>query len=286
MIRGDMIREGRRVVNHAALLVLVLGSACCSTYSGPLAEDLEARLTLLDQAPEVGGTFRFRVEMTNRGTTRYLYGHQRVRPNPVLEIRTPAGEVETFRGGTLSTHREGPLSINPGESVVLFESLDVAREFDIGRPGRYRVQFVGGGVAVAKEAEVSRFPPYDPQGNPRVGLSSLRVISNKIWVEVGPGDYFDKEALRNLLAPALPEFWTLGDEMSSSLEGRESRMVLTRWFSLQEMVSIPVRFAERSPGADYVEIGEFRTRKVWLGVSPDARKSFAEIRPFLLWALR
>ena len=63
-------------------------------------------------------------------------------------IKDENGRVMPYTAGPFQTGgAEKP--IRPGASVVLFASLDIAKQYDIKKPGRYQVQFSGRGLVVS-----------------------------------------------------------------------------------------------------------------------------------------
>lgn len=276
-----MIREGPKGVNQTAALLLTLVLGCSSRGEAPVAEDLEARLSLVDPEPEVGRPFRVRLEMTNRGENTYLYDDEKVKLARVLEVRAVDGPSVRYLGWSWSIGEGGPRRLRPGETVTLYEEIDVSQEHEVNRPGAYTVQFIGGGVSLAREHELEFFPPGDPNGSPLLAISRHRLVSNKLRVNVGPGDSIDREVLRATLSPLLPEPWSIGPQVTVRLHGRTSSLTLTRWGSLREVVSAPLRLAEVSPGPDHELVGEFRGRKLWIEVTSRARAAVEEIRPTL-----
>jgi len=267
-----MIREHRRVVNHAAALLLFAG---CWAPPGSRefvpAPGLEARLTLLDTSPKLSGRFRVRLELSNRGSTTYRYDSQQVDVNDSLVVRGPAGPA-TYIYGSYQT-LGNPKDLKPGETVLLFDELDVARQYSVAREGRYTVQWAGRGLSLARKDAL--VPPEEQM----LWTSPLYVVSNIVDVVVAPGELSDLDALAALLVPVLPRPW----ELTCAEYGTPERHVLlTRTAALKvDLLRADVRLGERpAPSAELV--GEFRGKKVWL-VSPPA--AVDEIKPALRKAL-
>lgn len=154
---------------------------------GPIYNGIKTRLIPLQQEYILEQPIKFRLEMTNVGSQSVLYDDQQVDVNNPLIVKGPDGKETPYIAGSVQT-LGGPKPINPAEVVILFDGLDVASQYYIGKAGQYTVQFRGGDRAFG---EID-FPK-----------------SNVVEIGVKSGKPTKALILTGRLLDILPEGWTL-----------------------------------------------------------------------------
>jgi hypothetical protein len=101
------------------------------------------------------------------------YDDQQVDVNASMIIKDEDGRVMAYTAGPVQTVG-GERPIKAGERVVLFASLDIARQYDMKKAGKYQVQFSGHGLMVG-----------DAIGS-KNGVARRRFPSNTVEIEVKP----------------------------------------------------------------------------------------------------
>jgi hypothetical protein len=139
----------------------------------PKLEGLRTQLTALQREYRLGRPMPFLLELINEGEHELSYDDQQVAVNESMIIKDENGKVMPYTAGSFQT--EGaPAPIKPGTSVVLFESLDIARQYDMKKAGKYRVQFSGRGLDV-----------FDAIGS-KNGAARREFPSNTVEIELKP----------------------------------------------------------------------------------------------------
>ena len=155
---------------------------------GPANGDLRTRLLPSQKDFVLGQPAKFRLEMKNFGNRRRTYDPQRVAANNSITIDGPDGKPVRYVAGGVQTGGS-PKSISPGETVILFDDLDLLTQYLIVKPGRYTLQFRGTNVIWRSESEI---PP-----------------SNKLAIEMRPGTLPAAVQVPARLIEILPEHWGL-----------------------------------------------------------------------------
>ena len=162
---------------------MACGPACC----------------LRQQEYAVGRPAMFRLEMKNFGQEKRTYDSQQVAVNGSMRISGPTGKPVRYVGGSFQTMSRWPTPpIAPGQTVVLFEALDLSDHYLFVKPGSYTIQFRGTNVIWRSESAI---PP-----------------SGTITVEMRPGAVPTSMQVPARLVEILPEGWDL------SLNGRVSEV--------------------------------------------------------------
>ncbi|HVP11893.1 MAG TPA: hypothetical protein VMV94_11995 [Phycisphaerae bacterium] len=142
----------------------------------PKLEGLRTQLTALQDEYRVGQPMLFRLELINESRYELFYDRQQVEVNGSMTIICEDGRVVPYTAGPVQT-LGGPRAIQPGGDAVLFEHFDVAKQYDMTKPGKYRVRFNGHGL------EVTDAP--DDKGS---RVSARRQFpSNTVEIDVKPG---------------------------------------------------------------------------------------------------
>ena len=110
-------------------------------------KDLTTRLTPAQKRFVLGNPMRFRLELVNDSTVELLYDDQQAHLNQSLTVVDNRGRVMPYILGPSNTGGNFK-SIQPNSSVVIFDGLDVAKQYEISRQGRYAFQFNGSGLKV------------------------------------------------------------------------------------------------------------------------------------------
>ena len=95
----------------------------------------------------LGQPMLFRLEVDNSGEDELAYG--RYVPLTFVDpmtITDEAGDTAAYLGPAAPqrVYQGDDTPIKPGRSTVLLDGFDIAKHYDIKRPGRYKVQFTGG----------------------------------------------------------------------------------------------------------------------------------------------
>jgi hypothetical protein len=99
-----------------------------------------------------------------------------------MTITGPDGEQVEYMAGPYQTVG-APETINPGEIKTLFDQFDVAKQYDIKRPGKYRVQFNGDGLEVSVKTDDKVAEGDYPESSKHY---PGRFPSNSVEIEVKP----------------------------------------------------------------------------------------------------
>lgn len=157
---------------------------------GELAQGsgLRSRLTIETESPTVGKPLRFRLEVKNFGDKVTKIDPQRYAPFRVLRAdfvdERPGGAP--FIGGTPQTSAS-PVELNPGETRLLWERVDLNELFLITDEEVYDVYAEGGEWAMQTQWK----------------------DSNRIRIEIAKGQLQPEQQLLQHLLQLLPEGWKL-----------------------------------------------------------------------------
>jgi hypothetical protein len=170
---------------------------------GQEAQGVKTRLTALEKAHAAGKPMRFRLEMLNVSKKVVQYDAQQVDVNDSMLVIGPDGKVVPYIASGCQTTGGGQ-PLKPGESVVLFKELDVADQYLMSKPGRYKVQYRKGDKAFG---EVD-FP-----------------ASNVIEIDITKGKPKPSDAILEKMIPIVPgKDWEAKKSYSGEVapEGRET----------------------------------------------------------------
>jgi hypothetical protein len=139
----------------------------------PKLEGLRTQLTALQDEFRVGRPMLFRLELVNEGRHELSYDHQSVAVNASMTITAEDNRMVPYTRGPVQTG-EHDRPIQPGTTVVLFDALDVARDYDLTKPGKYRIQFNGRGLEISDARGVDN------------GAARRKFPSNVVEIDVKP----------------------------------------------------------------------------------------------------
>lgn len=154
-------------------------------------EGVHTRLVPLSGRFEAGGPMLFRLELVNGGPARLVYDGSTAGVHRSFIVETAQGDPAKYTGGPVQTATQHNI-IEPGQTVVLLDKWDLARQYGLTEPGRYTVQFRGG-VWIAEAdphktiqiARIGRAPVGKIETRPAAGRRSLRLFpSNVVEIEV------------------------------------------------------------------------------------------------------
>lgn len=114
----------------------------------PKLKGLRTQLTALHRQYRLGRPMPFRLELINEGKYELSYDDQQVTVNGSMIVKDETGQIVPYTAGSVQTAAGSYRPIKPGERVVLFAELDIAKQYDIKRAGKYRVQFSGRGLSI------------------------------------------------------------------------------------------------------------------------------------------
>jgi hypothetical protein len=142
----------------------------------PKLVGLRTQLTGISREYVLGKPMVFRLELINDGKWELSYDDQQVAVNGSMIItRTDGTLMPYIAQGCQTSGAYRP--IGPGQTVTLFDGLDLAKDYAVKEPGRYKVQFGGYGLSVGDGL------PRPQPGWP-VTLSDRWFPSNVVEIEV------------------------------------------------------------------------------------------------------
>lgn len=139
----------------------------------PKLTGLRTQLIALQDEYRLGQPMPFRLELVNAGPYELSYDKQQVAVNAHMTITFEDGRTVPYTAGPVQT-QGAPRAIRAGETAVLFDALDIAKQYDLTKPGNYRVQFNGHGLEVGDALGVDN------------GLARQRFPSNTVEIDVKP----------------------------------------------------------------------------------------------------
>jgi len=142
---------------------------------------VKTRLTGLNKSYAVGQPVLFRLELVNECDLALVYTAGRVAVDGCLNITDGNGEPVIFTGGPVQTAIRYE-RIESGNTVALFDNLDLGRLYNLSKPGRYRVQFSGEGLSLALPA------PKTPEQDHEQPLhtTTRKFASNVVEIDIEP----------------------------------------------------------------------------------------------------
>ena len=182
----------------AAALLVALGS-CASP--GPGVEErrewrrASTEVQLLDLHPNLGSPLRVTLVLRNAGTRLFLYDDQDV-DRDSFDLVGPDGRDVPYIGW-IGSRIAREKAVEPGASTTLLYAYDLATEYLIDRPGRYRLGFSGRGLRFWKPEEEG------PADYP------VRLVSSWVEVRIGEGGPPPAVEIVRRLLPVLPERWRI-----------------------------------------------------------------------------
>jgi hypothetical protein len=126
----------------------------------------------------LGQPMKFRLEMKNVGQSDISYDDQQVEVNNSMRLFGPDGKPVRYIGGWFQTVGETKV-LRPSETSVLFDGLDLYKQYLIVKPGKYTVRFPG--------------PP----------------ASNTVTIDVGDAAVPVARLLASRVAGILPKHWSM-----------------------------------------------------------------------------
>lgn len=145
----------------------------------PSPGDVTTTLSLIGDAPKIGQPIKLKLEMSNVGAQVHTYDDQQAAVNGSLVVKGPEGEAVPYiepGAQTLGFQKQ----LKPGDTVTIFDGLDLAAQYLIAKPGKYTVKFFGS-----------------------VGLPG----SNTLEINVADGQLPDRTKLLKALIDSVPKGW-------------------------------------------------------------------------------
>jgi len=144
---------------------------------------VKTRLTGLNKSYAVGQPMLCRLELVNESDLAYVYTAGRVPVDATLNITDANGRPVIFTGHPVQTaiHYK---RIERGNTVILFDNLDLGRLYDLSKPGRYKVQFGGEGLSLALPAP--KTPEQDSEQP--IHTTTRKIASNVVEMNIEPSE--------------------------------------------------------------------------------------------------
>ncbi len=101
---------------------------------------MRTRLVPAQKEYVIGQPAKFRLEMKNFGQHKRTFDSQGVDVNGSIRVSDPDGKPVPYVGGVFQTGGHAK-SIAPGETVVLFDKLDLTDQYLFVKPGSYTLQY-------------------------------------------------------------------------------------------------------------------------------------------------
>ena len=143
----------------------------------PDLKGISTRLTALGNRFRIGEPIPLRLELVNQSSLELTYDDQQVEVNDSLRV-TDGHDSEISFGAQMCQTIGGRVKLRPGETAVLFDRLDLTKQYAIRLPGHYSVQFRGRGLSVGVED-----PDLKHQDSKIIGIP-CRWPSNVVTIEV------------------------------------------------------------------------------------------------------
>ena len=145
----------------------------------PRLKGVRTFLTPEQEVFKFGEPINFRLQLINDGNSVLSYDHQQVAVNNSMTITGPDGKQIEYIAGPIQT--EGTFeTIRPCETKTLFDRFDIAKQYDIKKPGKYHVQFNGSGLWVSVKTDDKAAEKESFKGYPG------RFPSNSVEIEIKP----------------------------------------------------------------------------------------------------
>ncbi len=147
------------------------GAALSPSRDVPKAlNGLQTRMTLLTERPAIGQPLKVKIELQNVGTVARTYSSQRANPDYLLDVVGPDGKLAEFINGGAGIPVQ-TLKIKPGETVALWDEVDVASMFLLSTPGQYEIKLRGTDKFEVDETKPEQAHPYPTSNTLAVTLS-------------------------------------------------------------------------------------------------------------------
>jgi hypothetical protein len=143
----------------------------------PDLKGISTRLTALGRRFRIGEAIPLRLELVNQSSLELTYDDQQVDVNDSLRV-TDGHDSEISFVAQMCQTIGGEVKLRPGKTAVLFDRLDLTKQYAIRQPGRYSVQFRGRGLFVGVED-----PDLKHQDSKIIGIP-CRWPSNVVTIEV------------------------------------------------------------------------------------------------------
>ena len=130
-----------------AIIPTLLGAALGPTAGraeeawGKEVNGLSSRLVLLEGS-KVGEPVKVKLELKNGSKEDRTYDSQQATVNNSLEVKGPDNKSVPYTDLSYQTAGRSK-ALKPGQTVTIFENLDVAGQYLLDKPGAYTVQFRG-----------------------------------------------------------------------------------------------------------------------------------------------
>lgn len=233
----------------AGVLAVAVLSGCGGTVAvvtaeaewGPPKGGFATRLAPLEERYVLGRPMRFRLEMKNGSSSRMLFDAQQVDCNWSMIVTGPDGKRAAYIAPGYQTVGFDR-AIDPGEVVVLLRGLDIASQYYVGRPGRYRVQYDGRSVSISEHPEGSQFVDGmlvfsdTKRGDRGPSRHVSNIPSNVVEIEVLPGELPPYLVAVGKLLEVLPGRWTI-----SGARGAEELTPPKRDLSIRTAIRLSAR---------------------------------------------
>jgi beta-lactamase regulating signal transducer with metallopeptidase domain len=195
---------------------------------GPLAEfsGLQSRLTMQTVQPQVGQPLVVKLELRNSGDQPTAFDPQKYTPFRVLRVDVPRPDLPPPFIGVESQTASETETLQPGETKVLWQNIDVSELFLLNEVREYEVFAEGGEWA----------------------MQTTWRDSNRLKVTLLPGDLTPRQKLMQELLKIRPDDWQLSADVHQ-IYLRHAPPNLK-----QDAVSLSIRFSgEKLP--ENLEIG-------------------------------
>jgi hypothetical protein len=106
---------------------------------------VHTHLTAVTEEFVIGKPMLFKLTLINDGSNTIYYDDQQAAVNESMTITDARGRRQPYVAPMCQTCGE-PESLAPGASAVIFERLDISKQYEIVKPGEYSVQFSGRGL--------------------------------------------------------------------------------------------------------------------------------------------
>ncbi|MBN1393209.1 MAG: hypothetical protein JW947_10465 [Sedimentisphaerales bacterium] len=120
----------------------------------PKLRGIKTHLSAVSDEFIVGRPMIFRLELMNYGEHSLIYGDQQVAVNGSMTVLDENYNNVPYIGSQCQT-AGGPKELKPNSTVVLFEGLDINRQYAIRRQGTYWVQFNGKSLHIGQKSPSS-----------------------------------------------------------------------------------------------------------------------------------
>lgn len=149
-----------------------------------IIKGVTTKLIPLQQEYILGQPIPFRLEMTNNGSSIVNYDSQQVAVNDSMTIKDPEGQYVPYTSSMFQT-LGGSRPLKPGETVILFDQLDIASQYQLAKPGRYTVQFRGqdrafGEIPIPESNVVGIEVKIEEQGNLSILMDEISFSQGEI----------------------------------------------------------------------------------------------------------